>query len=74
MVENLINDLLDLAKMENNQFNISNDFFDLSTTIYEVFQMVSNQATGDKIELKAVIDQKANLKILNLFYGDKRRF
>ena len=37
MMENLINDLLDLAKLENNQFNISNDFFDLSSTIYEVF-------------------------------------
>ena len=74
MMDNLINDLLDLAKMENNQFNISNDFFDLSTTIYEVFQMVSHQATMDKIELKAMIDSRANLKILNLFYGDKRRF
>ena len=73
-MENLINDLLDLAKMENNQFNISNDFFDLPSTIYEVFQMVSHQATGDKIELKAVIDSKINLKILNKLYGDKRRF
>ena len=47
MMENLINDLLDLAKLENNQFNISNDFFDLSSTIYEVFQMVSHQVARE---------------------------
>ena len=36
--------------------------------------MVAHQATGDKIELKAVIDKRLNLQILNMLYGDKRRF
>ena len=37
MVENLINDLLDLAKLENSSFKFSNEYFDLATTIYEAF-------------------------------------
>lgn len=74
MMENLINDLLDLAKLENNHFNISNDYFDIGIGIYEVFQMISHQATADKIELKANIDSQLNLKIISKFFGDKRRF
>jgi signal transduction histidine kinase len=37
MMENLINDLLDLAKIENNSFNISSEYFDLGALIYEAF-------------------------------------
>jgi signal transduction histidine kinase len=40
LMENLISDLLDLAKLENNQFSLSNDYFNLSNTIYEAFQML----------------------------------
>ena len=37
MMENLINDLLDLAKIENNAFNISSEYFDLGALIFEAF-------------------------------------
>jgi len=30
MIENLINDLLDLAKIENNQFKLNKLYFDLT--------------------------------------------
>lgn len=33
MMENLINDLLDLAKMENHKFKINKEYFNLTTTI-----------------------------------------
>jgi len=33
MIENLINDLLDLAKIENNKFNLNNEYFDLTESI-----------------------------------------
>ena len=33
MLENLINDLLDLAKIENNKFSLNQDYFDLAETI-----------------------------------------
>ena len=35
MMENLISDLLDLAKIENNSFNISTEYFDLGALIFE---------------------------------------
>jgi len=37
MMENLINDLLDLAKMENNTFSFSRELFNLGDTINEAF-------------------------------------
>jgi len=30
MIENLINDLLDLAKIENNKFSLNEEYFDLT--------------------------------------------
>lgn len=74
MVENLINDLLDLAKLENNSFNINNEYFDLTKTIYEAFQIISYQATANNIELEAEIDDPKNMHILKHIYGDERRF
>ena len=72
-MENLINDLMDYAKMENNSFSVFNEYFDMVETIYESFQCISHQATEKKIELKALIDQPENLKFLHKFYGDKKR-
>ena len=40
MMENLINDLLDLAKLENNQFTLTNEYFNLPKTIYKAFTML----------------------------------
>ena len=74
MVENLINDLLDLAKLENSSFNIINEYFDLAATIFEAFQILAHQATNSQIDLKASIDLAANLKMIRCIYGDKRRF
>jgi signal transduction histidine kinase len=36
-MENLINDLLDLAKVENKSFSFAKDFFNLGGSIYEAF-------------------------------------
>jgi len=37
MMENLINDLMDHAKMENNSFKFDYDYYNLSGLIYEAF-------------------------------------
>ena len=37
MMENLINDLLDLAKLEQNQFMLNTEYFNLCSTIYQSF-------------------------------------
>ena len=39
-MENLINDLLDLAKLENNTFTLSSSYFNLPSTIQQAFQML----------------------------------
>jgi signal transduction histidine kinase len=39
MVNNLVNDILDLAKMENASFKLDNDYFNLADTIKEALQM-----------------------------------
>jgi len=44
MVENLINDLLDHAKMENEQFNFNYEYFDLPETIKEAFSILVHLA------------------------------
>ena len=40
MMENLINDLMDHAKHENDKFIFVNEYFNLIDTIYEAVQMV----------------------------------
>ncbi len=40
MMENLINDLLDLAKLENNSFQLTSEYFNLADIIFEAFQII----------------------------------
>ena len=44
LVENLINDLLDLAKLESNHFVLNEDYFDFSSVIQKAFQVILHQA------------------------------
>ena len=45
MVENLINDLLDLAKLENSSFVLDNSYFNLTEIIFQAMQMLSFSAS-----------------------------
>ena len=74
MMENLIHDLLDLAKIESNSFNISSEYFNLGTLIFESFQMMAYKAEDAKVNLMAEIDSMENLDLLANIYGDQRRF
>jgi signal transduction histidine kinase len=56
MLENLINDLLDLAKMENNSFRFDNNFFSLQETVYQAFSMLNFSANEREVKLRAVVD------------------
>jgi len=40
MMSSLINDLMDLAKLENNSFKFDEEFFSLPQTVYETFAVV----------------------------------
>ena len=74
MIGILINDLLDLAKMENNHFSLTEEYFDLRTIIFESFQILLNMANDRNIKLQAQIDHKKNLDLIKNLYGDGRRY
>ena len=65
MTGNLINDLLDLAKLENNQFRLTSEYFDLTHIINESFQMMIHMANENNIKLEAAIDKKSNLALIH---------
>jgi len=74
MTENLINDLLDLAKMDHNSLKFDMSYFNLVSTIYQTLDMVVLSSKELGIELEAVIDKQENLSLLTNIYGDKRRY
>lgn len=74
MVENLINDLLDLAKLENNTFQFSQEYFNLCDVLYDSLQMMSHEAHEKKVEMKAEIQNPDCLQFVQQMYGDKRRY
>ena len=47
---------MDLAKLDNRQFNLNESIFDLSKTVVQVLDMVSYQAQDRKVTLLAAID------------------
>ena len=55
-METLISDLLDLSKIENNEFRLHEEYFNLQTAVNEALQMMCFQANNLEIELKAEID------------------
>ena len=52
MLLNLINDLLDLAKVENNSFTFVESFFDLNMLIKSAFETVQSQADLKNLRLE----------------------
>lgn len=73
-MENLINDLLDLAKLENNTFTLSSSYFNLASTIQEAFQMLLFSAKEQGIDLVAEISEIEHLDFIQHIHGDERRY
>ena len=74
MNENLINDLLDLAKLENGKFSLNSQPFNLLQTIKAAFHIIGDMASRQDITLAAVIDDKEHLGLLQGILGDDRRY
>ena len=52
---------------------MSEHYFNLGQTIQEAFQIIVSQANNKNIELKAQLDDKANLDLIIEVFGDKKR-
>ena len=65
MLENLINDLLDLAKVENNSFKFDNEYFSLPDTIFQAFSILGFSASERGVDLLAKIDSEVNLNLIS---------
>jgi signal transduction histidine kinase len=73
MLLNLINDLMDLAKLEKMKFSLNMDFFDLTKTIKGAFGTLSYFGKQKSIEPSLMIKEEILPYFKNL-YGDETRF
>lgn len=56
MILNLINDLLDLAKMESHTFNLHSNYFNLFEIVAKAIESIKFQADQKKITIKHEFD------------------
>ena len=73
MLENLINDLIDLAKIENNKFSLNQEYADLVETIESALSLLLFQANEKNIEFNVIIDNKQNISRIEQIFIDTRR-
>jgi signal transduction histidine kinase len=65
---------MDLTKMENNHFKLTNEYFDLGVTIYHALENISAAAQEKKLNLSAKVeDGEADLCLIQSVLGDQRR-
>ena len=65
----MLNDILDLSKLEANQLTLTEEVFDPSTCVREVIEMMKPHAEEKKINLYSVLDFGASSRVL----GDSMR-
>lgn len=73
MLLNLINDLLDLAKMENSQFHLNIDLFNLHDVINKALDTLAFQAQQKNIKLSYVYED-SNFSYFTSINGDSYRY
>ena len=57
MMGNLINDLLDLAKLQKTTFELDESYFNLIDVVTETFQIMTYEAESNNIELLLELDK-----------------
>ena len=73
MLLNLINDLMDLAKLEKMKFSLNNEYFDLTKTIKNAFGTLGYFAKQKEIDPQFIIAQNIEPFFKNIL-GDEARF
>lgn len=57
-LENVVNDALDISRIENGQFEPIFDFFDIREALDEVLEIMQFQVTAKNLTLKRSVDSK----------------
>lgn len=73
MMELLINDLMDHAKFENDQFQLNVEKFDLSQVVFKALNIAQSKANYNQIQLIADIDKPEHMSLIQCLYGDEQR-
>mmetsp|Transcript_35990 Transcript_35990/g.26734 ORF Transcript_35990/g.26734 Transcript_35990/m.26734 type:complete len:109 (+) Transcript_35990:329-655(+) len=73
MILNLVNDLLDMAKMENLTFNLNYSYFNLLDAISEVLTNINFQAKQKQIIMQLQYDPQ-QVGYFTHVHGDKNRY
>lgn len=65
----MIDDILDLSKLELDQFNLNKDWFSLEQTLLEIEDIMGQQITFKNLDFKV----EKNMNIPKLIYSDEKR-
>ena len=72
MLLNLINDLLDLAKIENSQFKFNNSMFNLHDVIQKSLDTLDFQASQKSIKMTYAFEDTTGANFLSISGDDNR--
>ena len=71
MTECLINDMMDLLKLENGAFTLTEEYFDLRMVVYKAINIVKAQANLKNLKLIGLIEKAENMSLLCKVWGDQ---
>ena len=71
MMELLIDDMLDQAKMDNHVFKLNEEYFDLSLVIFKAFNLIRAKANFSQIKLVAEVENPEHLALISNLFGDQ---
>lgn len=74
IMRNLMMDLLDLAQMENNTFNLNKSYFSVVDVIDKAFSVVSHVAEKRNVRLVKEELKEEDARYFQEVYGDGNRF
>jgi len=72
-MKNLVNDLLDVAKIQNSCFTLNNDYFNLIEVVQEAFSIIQFHAQQKDISLMLELNENTP-SMFKRVYSDRNRF
>jgi signal transduction histidine kinase len=64
MTECLINDMMDLVKLENGAFKLMEEYFDIRMVVFKALNIVKAQANLKKLKLVGLIEVSENMHLM----------